>query len=62
LAQQLGLSHLYLGYWIQHSPKMNYKARFNPHELLCRWPLGGGMISPDKIGLFSQEQACEKST
>jgi leucyl-tRNA---protein transferase len=32
--RQLGLSHLYLGYWIEHSEKMSYKAAFTPSELL----------------------------
>jgi arginyl-tRNA--protein-N-Asp/Glu arginylyltransferase len=30
----LGLHYLYMGYWIEESPKMDYKALFQPHQLL----------------------------
>lgn len=34
LTRQHGLPHLYLGYWIDGHPKMHYKARFRPLQVL----------------------------
>ncbi len=33
-AKRLGLNYVYLGYWIDQSPKMRYKSQFGPFELL----------------------------
>ncbi|MDX2155425.1 MAG: arginyltransferase [Hyphomicrobiaceae bacterium] len=33
-AKRLGLPYLYLGYWIEGSPKMSYKRRFGPQQHL----------------------------
>lgn len=43
-ARRLGLNFVYLGYWISNSPKMNYKARFTPMEILQdgKWQVSDG--------------------
>ena len=33
-AQRMGLPHVYLGYWVEDSPKMAYKSAFKPLEIL----------------------------
>jgi arginine-tRNA-protein transferase len=45
-AAQVGLSHVYLGYWVPGSPKMDYKRRYGPLEALHR----GQWVPLDAIG------------
>ncbi len=44
------LPYLYLGYWVKNSPKMNYKSRYKPAQLLKRghW-VGFDDVAPSAI-------------
>ena len=45
--QKLGLTHLYLGYWIEQSRKMAYKAKFTPNEIYVDGVWRSMLPSPD---------------
>lgn len=45
-AQEDALSFVYLGYWVPGSPKMHYKARFRPLEILD--PTGWRRLTDDE--------------
>jgi len=45
-AQEMGLAHVYLGFWIAGSPKMSYKSKFHPLE--ARLSDGWREISEDE--------------
>ncbi|WP_159977673.1 MULTISPECIES: arginyltransferase [unclassified Novosphingobium] len=35
-AEEMGLAYVYLGYWVEGSPRMQYKVRYRPMEKLGR--------------------------
>jgi arginine-tRNA-protein transferase len=45
-ARRLGLPYVYLGYWIEGSKKMDYKARYLPQQ----WLAPSGWLRVDAFG------------
>jgi leucyl-tRNA---protein transferase len=55
-ARQLNLPYVYLGYWVQESRKMAYKARFRPSEILVggTWRvLTDADLAPGTVGVHA---------
>ncbi|MBX9795778.1 arginyltransferase [Sphingomonas sp.] len=44
-AHAVGLPYVYLGYWVKGSPRMSYKARYRPLEVLG--PTGWSLLNDD---------------
>lgn len=55
-AKSLNLDYVYLGYWIPHSKKMNYKAQYQPLEILYQhqWHRIAYPLNPEHIESFSK--------
>jgi arginine-tRNA-protein transferase len=48
-AKHLGLDYVYLGYWIEDSPKMNYKSLYVPCETLTNGNWRIQEAKPDRL-------------
>lgn len=54
--RQQGLDYVYLGYWVPHSKKMNYKSQYVPFELLLdgQWRRVNKTLSDEEIQHLGQ--------
>jgi len=62
LAGEMGLPHVYLGYWVSNSPKMDYKIGYRPFELCdgATWRRFSGR--DEYLSWRSRHQAAERET
>lgn len=58
-ARHLGLQHVYLGYWIGESKKMNYKSNFRPFQIYRdgTWIEGSQLANEQSILNFGNTNA-----
>ncbi|TPG13229.1 arginyltransferase [Sphingomonas oligophenolica] len=56
-ARDIGLPYVYLGYWVKGSPRMAYKTRYRPIEVLG--PTGWRLLEDRELVLVGQHQAAD---
>jgi len=61
-AQRIGLPYVYLGYWVEGSPRMQYKVRYRPLERLGRdgWHVFQPEEQADAIERLARERGADE--